>query len=319
MRNDIVLVTGSSGFIGTHLVSRLVEMGKSVSCIDIKEPRVRLPGVRYIEGDVRNISALDISGTGAIINLAAVHTTPGHPDHEYYDTNVLGALEIVKAAELHGVKNIIFTSSISVYGPSEDRKTEESKPAPVTAYGKSKFMAEEIFRLWCSAREDRKLIIARPAVVFGPGEGGNFTRMAKLMSSGFFVFPGRRDAIKSCIYVQDLIDIMMHAYSAGGNYELINGSYLECPTLEDIVTALRDGYFPNARFVDVPAGIVKGAAKMLSMVNGLGLGIHPERVEKLLRSTNVYPAWAEKNRLLMDRTLQSGLEAWARASNGAFT
>ena len=292
--------------------------GASLVCLDLKPPRAVINGATYITGDVRKMSSLDLPKVDRIFNFAAVHTTPGHPDQEYYDTNVWGALEVVKVAERDGVRDVTFTSSISIYGPSEELKTETSPPSPVSAYGKSKLMAEEIHRGWLSHGEGRKLTIVRPAVVFGAGEGGNFARMASLLKKGFFVFPGRRDTIKSCIYVEDLLDLVMAAGATDAPYELLNGSYPECPTLETIVTSLRDGYFPNAKLYDVPQGVVMGAAKTLATFKGFGLGIHPDRVTKLVRSTYVYPGWAERKGLLTDTAFRKGLDGWAKASKGTF-
>jgi nucleoside-diphosphate-sugar epimerase len=313
-----VLITGASGFIGTHLARRLADAGARLICLDLKPPREVLEEALYFQEDVRGLSLLALPKIDRIYNLAAVHTTPGHPDHEYYDTNVLGALEVVKLAEREQVGHITFTSSISIYGPSEEKKIESSVPAPVSAYGKSKLMAEEVHRFWLRQDPARKLTIARPAVVFGAGEGGNFARMAALLKKGFFIFPGRRDTVKSCIYVEDLLDLLLEAGSTDGDIEIFNGAYPECPTLEVIVTALRDAYFPSAKLYDVPKGAVLTAAKGLSVFSGMGLGVHPDRVMKLLRSTHVYPAWAVQRELLVGPAFERGLAQWARATGGTF-
>lgn len=313
-----ILITGASGFIGTHLAQRLSAAGADLVCVDLKPPRAVISDAEYITGDVRSMGTLNIPKVDRIFNLAAVHTTPGHPDHEYYDTNVNGALEVARFAERNGVKHVTFTSSISVYGPSEERKIETSEPAPVSAYGKSKLMAEKIHENWLANGEGRKLTVVRPAVVFGAGEGGNFTRMATLLKKGFFVFPGRRDTIKSCIYVEDLLDLVLTAGARAETYVLLNGSYPECPTLEKIVTTLIDGYFPSARLIDVPQSLVMSAAKTLSALNGFGVGVHPDRVMKLVRSTYVYPQWAQTNDLLQGDAFASGVARWARATNKTF-
>ncbi|MBO9710962.1 MAG: NAD(P)-dependent oxidoreductase [Caulobacter sp.] len=318
LAGERVLITGSSGFIGTHLTKRLAERGVTVLGVDLKPPRERLPGVTYVTGDVRELSQLQLPKADRIFNLAAVHTTPGHPDHEYYDTNVNGALEVVRLAERDGVRHVVFTSSISVYGPSEDRKTETSDPAPVSAYGKSKLMAEKIHEGWLRNGEGRSLTVVRPAVVFGAGEGGNFTRMATLLKRGVFVFPGRRDTIKSCIYVEDLIDLVLAAAASEPNHVVFNGSYPECPTLETIVVTLQERFFPKAKLIDVPLGVVMAAAKGLSTLNGLGVGVHPDRVTKLVRSTHVFPEWAVENQMFADRSFTRGVERWSTATGQTF-
>lgn len=313
-----VLITGSSGFIGTHLTRRLLADGAHVVGVDLKPPRETFEGLDYRCADVRDLSDIDLPKLDVIFNLAAVHTTPGHPDHEYYDTNVNGALEVARLAERHDVRQIVFTSSISIYGPSEDRKVETSKPAPVSAYGKSKLMAEKIHQGWAANGSDRSLVIVRPAVVFGAGEGGNFTRMAALLKKGVFVFPGRRDTIKSCIYVEDLLDMVLLA--AGGDQPRVicNGSYPECPTLETIVSTIRDGYFPKARLLDVPREVVMAGAKSLAALNGLGLGVHPDRVTKLLKSTYIYPEWGVTNGVFAELNFRTAVDRWATATSGTF-
>lgn len=317
MQGKTVLITGGSGFIGTHLARRLHGAGATVVSLDLKPPRETLPGAEYVVADVREMAELGLPKVDSIWNLAAVHTTPGHPDHEYYDTNVSGALEVTRLARSQVVQEIVFTSSISVYGPSEERKTEASAPAPTSAYGKSKLMAEIIQGDWQAEDPARRLTIIRPAVVFGQGEGGNFARMAALLKKGVFVFPGRRDTIKSCIYVEDLIDLMLAARSGDENRVLLNGAYPECPTLEQIVTTLQARYFPRAKLVDVPRGAVMAAAKAIGALNGVG-GIHPDRVTKLLKSTHVYPQWVAERGLLDAGAFDRGVDRWAEATSRSF-
>lgn len=314
-----VLITGGSGFIGTHLARLLTSRSARVVSVDIRPPREVIAGVRHVTLDVRNLHQLDTDGVGAIYNLAAIHTTPGHPENEYYDVNVEGALSVCEFATAHDVQDILFTSSISVYGPSEDRKVEDSVLAPASSYGRSKRLAELIHTGWAQRAPARRLRIARPAVVFGAGEGGNFTRMASLLKKGFFVFPGRRDTIKSCIHVRDLISIFDALMSQDRLESVIvaNGAYPECPTIEEIVLKLRAAHFPKAKLLDVPKPAVNFAASAVKLVGGVG-GIHPERVEKLVRSTFVYPVWAVANGVLTEGAFDRGIARWAEETNGSF-
>ena len=314
-----VLVFGGSGFIGTHLVRRLAGEGRRVASVDIKPPRERLDGVSYMHGDVRDLSEFDPGmRIDRIYNLAAVHTTPGHPDHEYYETNILGATSITALARRLDIPEITFTSSISVYGPGEETKREDTPPAPETPYGWSKYMAERIQRAWLEEDQRRRLVICRPAVIFGPGEGGNFTRMAKLLKKGFFVYPGRKDTIKACFYVEDLLDALEFAAGQPERFVLFNGCYPDRYTLEQIVETFREQHMRGAKTFLVPRGVVTLAATLLRPFSVMGLGIHPDRVMKLVRSTDVVPGWLEATGRAAQGRLPSAIDRWNAESGGRF-
>lgn len=312
MTRRTIVVFGGSGFIGSHLLRRLVAVGTGrIVSVDRREPRSRIPGVQYVNADVRDLSGFDIEGEiETIWHLAAVHTTPGHPAHEYYETNIAGATEVTAFARRRNVRTIVFTSSISVYGPGEDKKSEETQPAPETAYGWSKWLAEGIFRNWLGEDVSRRLVIVRPAVIFGRDEGGNFTRMAKLLKKGIFIYPGRKDTIKACFYVEDLLVALDYALSLERRYVLFNGCYPDRYTLEQIVETFRVTHFPKVRTFMVPRFVVMAMASMLRPFSALGMGIHPERVMKLVRSTDVVPGWLQDQRIARYGQLPSALERW---------
>ncbi|WP_262528459.1 NAD-dependent epimerase/dehydratase family protein [Agrobacterium tumefaciens] len=318
---DTILIFGGAGFVGTHLLRSLSEQNNfDLVSVDKKDATSKIAGVTYIKHDVRDLSSFSIERNIArIYNLAAVHTTPGHPTHEYYDTNVSGALEITKFAERHNVPELVFTSSISVYGPAEDRKTEETTPRPESAYGYSKLLAEKVHEDWLRrAPEERKLTVVRPAVVFGPGEGGNFTRLASLLKRGMFVYPGRKDTIKACIYISDLLGALEFARQQQQNYVLFNAAYPGRYTLEQIVETLIDKHFPTAKTFLVPRYLLTSAAKLLGSMDAFNLGVHPDRVLKLVRSTDVYPNWLDRNGYPFPNSLPEVFDRWSRETNGSF-
>lgn len=314
-----LMVIGGSGFIGSHLIRRRVsEGGWQIISVDINPPRERLDAVVYIKHDVRDLSTLNVHGDVEIIyNFAAIHTTPGHPFWEYYDTNVRGATETITYARRHGIKQIVFTSSISVYGPSEEQKDETSPPDPNSAYGWSKLLAEGIFRSWHEATSGANLLIVRPAVVFGEGEGGNFTRLAKLLKKGVFIYPGRKDTVKSCIYVKDLLDYIDAMWARGEPFCLFNGCYAERYQLQQVVAEFRR-YFAKVRELTMPAAaMVIGARVMMAMPNGIG--IHPDRILKLNNSTNIYPKVLVNAGLSKHDPLSQALGDWHAETHGAFS
>jgi len=212
-----------------------VRGARDIVVVDIAAPPedAMFAGSRYVYGDVRRpIDPALASGPALVVNLAAVHRTPGHADHEYFETNVTGAQNVVRFCEATGSRRLWFTSSISPYGPSEEPKSEDATPAPVSAYGKSKLEAETIHRAWVERGGGRRLIIARPAVVFGARENGNFTRLARAMRRGVFVYPGRTDTVKGCGYVADLV----------GSFFFMDGQpedFILYPYLTDLESGLR--------------------------------------------------------------------------------
>ena len=132
-----------------------------------------------------------------IVNLAATHREPGHPPHEYYETNLLGAENVCAYASASRTPQIVFTSSISPYGSSQTPKDEDTLPVPDTAYGGSKLVAEKIHLAWQQADPARGLVILRPGVVFGPGEYANVSRLVHSLVRGYFVYTGNKETRKA--------------------------------------------------------------------------------------------------------------------------
>lgn len=303
---------GGSGFIGSHLVASLSGAGASAIVADLQPPK-RLPaGTRFVEADVRDPIAFEPDASDPLVfNLAAVHRTPGHPDREYFDTNVAGARNVTEFGSRHGVESLFFTSSISVYGPTEEPRTETSPLRPTSAYGKSKLEAEAIHREWADAGDDRRLVVVRPAAVFGPGENGNFTRLARGLRKGFFFYPGRRDTLKACGYVDDLIRSLYFMWAAADPVVTYNYGYPEPPTLEEICAAFREaGGLPAPRGT-IPAPPMLAVARVLS---ALGMRtFDPERVRKLVASTNIQARELAEQGFEYETDLRGAIGRWFAA------
>jgi nucleoside-diphosphate-sugar epimerase len=310
-----VIVFGASGFIGTRLVRWLTEATDvaKICAIDIVQPRECLPGVEYLMADVRDPIPLALGeGVSRVYNLAAVHRTPGHPDSEYYDTNIGGAINITRFAEESNIREIIFTSSISVYGPSEEVLSEKSPLRPVSAYGHSKKFAEDIHAAWVSRERERRLVVVRPGVVFGPGERGNYSLLAKALRTGRFAYPGRMDTIKSGGYVDELLKAIEFARSVNVSRVLFNFAYPNDSTIYDIVALIDQiGGTKGIRPV-LPLPLLLAAAGGFELLNSLGIKnkVHRQRVLKLVQSTRISPQWLKEANYQFSTDLPAALKMW---------
>src|SRR4051794_27081854 len=183
----MIAVTGGAGFIGSELVALLRADGENVCILD-KEKSKRFPELSN-RVDVRDINQLTdaLRGCDKIYHLAAEHRDNVTPARLYYDVNVNGTKNVVKAAEVCGIKTIVFASSVALYGLGQEESNETSGLLPFNDYGKSKLQAEEILRHWATRDPTYRLVIIRLAATFGPGSSGNLHRMIKEIANDRFV------------------------------------------------------------------------------------------------------------------------------------
>ena len=166
-----VIIFGGSGYIGRNIIRNFLinKNIKNIFVLDICKLDLSLKKnkkVNYIFCDVRKpIKIKSNIKFDTLINLSAIHREPGHKKKEYFDTNINKKKNIINFAEKKNIKNIIFTSSIAVYGNQLFKKNEKSKLYPDTPYGISKLISEKLFENWQVKSKDRVLTISRPGVV----------------------------------------------------------------------------------------------------------------------------------------------------------
>ena len=343
------IIFGGTGFIGTHLAKLLKAErpndkvwnldvvspdrldwaleNKVASWATVKDYKTALcegevHPATFVECDVRK-PLVDASGAltvdlpftptseDVIFNFAAIHRTPGHPDRDYFETNVRGAENVCDFAEKYGIRKMVFTSSIAPYGAAEELKEESTLPTPNTAYGISKYVAEKVHMMWqargvANDNDDdngRELTIVRPGVVFGKGENGNFTRLYWGIKKHTFAYPGRKDTIKACVYVKELVRFMLwrleHAHDndaanaydddnrgIGSSADIFNCTFEPAYTIEEIVKTIKKVTGLKQAVPYVPNAVIMPAAVGAKMV-GSPMGICPARVKKLQISTNI--------------------------------
>ena len=167
-----MLDTGSSGFIGTHLVRRLVSSGHKVIGYDLIPPEDRFPNDSiYLCGDIRT-GRLPHQGIDAVVHLAALAGVRPSMDRpfDYLSTNVIGTLRLLEHCQAHSIPHFVFASSSSVYGPDTPLPAEESAtPDPCSPYALTKLHGEQWGRLY-SRIHGLRFLALRFFSVWGPGQ-----------------------------------------------------------------------------------------------------------------------------------------------------
>ena len=284
------MVTGSAGFIGGSLASHLREIGRPVVGLDRAVGRATAGDTIFCD-----LATLTDDGFGVrpcprtIVHLAAVCKEPGYPWRDYFANNAEATRRLCHAADRAEVHNIIFTSTMMTFAAGPWRRSETDFCDPDTAYGCSKLQAEEILRAWQAAKPGRRLRIVRPGVVFGPGDEGNMRRLIHALHRRRFAYIGRQDTVKGCIYIKDLVQLLVRLIDDCGPHDTYHAVYQQPTTIRDIVDAINRAWGWNRRPPTIPYRLAVGTATPFALVDPLGtrFGIHPRRIQKLHLDTNI--------------------------------
>ena len=234
------LVTGATGFIGSHLVEELIKKGYGVTCLVRKTSHLKwIEGleVDILYGDCEDGDSLrqippDLD---YVFHLAGL--TKARRDEDFFCVNVKGTENLLRAvsARAPGVKRFIHLSSLAAAGPSRNGSPldESSEPRPVSSYGKSKLESEGVIM---RHRNALPVTIIRPPAVYGPRDR-DFSVLFKMLKKGFYPYWGK--CYYSLLYVDDLVrGVIMAAEekdAEGGMYFLSDGKIY---SNEDIVNEI---------------------------------------------------------------------------------
>jgi GlcNAc-P-P-Und epimerase len=202
----MICIVGGSGFVGSFLLKKL--QGSKVENLDKNES----PFFNNITkiGDIRHKAQIIFpNNTKSVVLLAAEHRDDVSPTSLYYDVNVKGTKNILEAMDKAGVKNLIFTSSVAVYGLNKENPDEIHLEDPFNHYGKSKWQAEKVIKEWYeNDPKGKSITIIRPTVIFGERNRGNVYNLLKQISSGKFMMIGKGQNKKSMAYVGNIVALI---------------------------------------------------------------------------------------------------------------
>ena len=277
-------IIGGAGFVGTRLSNVLKELNVPHIVLD----KV-LTGKNFIDITIPSTFS-SLSDVTTIINLAAEHRDDVSPITRYDSVNVDGSCNICDYANKNGIKKIIFTSSVAVYGFAPEGTGEKGEINYFNDYGRTKYLAEEVYRKWYMKDQlNHDLVIIRPTVIFGERNRGNVYNLLNQVANGRFLMFGSGKNKKSMAYVQNVAELLAYLPNLQG-YHLYN--YIDKPDLDMnslIKICRRTLYKKNNVGIRLPGwlGVMIGYGfDIIAFILRKKLPISSIRVKKFLKTTS---------------------------------
>jgi nucleoside-diphosphate-sugar epimerase len=256
------LVTGATGFIGSHLVAALLREGFRVRVLLRRQSQLRwLEGLEVVPcyGDCTEAQSLAeaVKGVQYIFHVAGLISAPRVED--FYLVNAQGTDNLLRAALEHapGLRRFLYLSSLAAAGPSENGAAvdEQSPPRPVSHYGRSKLQGEQAV-----LARGLPAVVLRPPVVYGPRDRG-LQVFFRLAQKGLFPYWGQ--SVYSMLYVDDLVEALILAATREGLqgrvYFVSDGPY----SSREIWEALADALGRRPLRVPTPLGLLRLLSPLL--------------------------------------------------------
>lgn len=288
-----VLITGASGFVGFHLIEAALAKGLEVFAAVRKSSDIEhltSYNIKYTHLDFSNVDSLtqNINENNYDFIIHAAGTTKAKNEEEYNRVNAAYAANLARAAAVkkdRPLQKIVFISSLAAIGPLTQTNhliTEDCIPSPVTAYGKSKLLAEQQLK-----DVHLPLIILRPTAVYGSRDKDIYI-ILKTFSKGFEPYIGKKDQQLSFVYSKDLASISVDSLfthdRANDTYNITDGN---CYTRYEMANITKDVLNKNTFKIHLPLAAVKALALLLEKTFGMFDKTPALNVEKLNELTAV--------------------------------
>jgi nucleoside-diphosphate-sugar epimerase len=208
----MILVTGASGLVGSHLVKELVKRGEPVKALYRNKIPFPSEGIEWIKGDILDIISLEESFVGVtkVYHCAAIVSFNPKKKNLLHQTNVEGTTNVVNACLNNGVDKLLFVSSVAALGRiREDKKINErmnwSEETSNSEYGKTKYLAE--MEVWRGIGEGLKAVIVNPVIILGCGDWENGS--SGIFKSAYDEFPWYTNGVSGFVDVMDVVEVMI--------------------------------------------------------------------------------------------------------------
>ena len=286
------LVTGASGFTGSHLARHLVRSGRQVRAL-VRTPdrsaELAAAGIELAVGDIRDPEALRraTAGVDVVYNIAALYRQAGLAKEAYRQVNAVAAGAIVEAAAASGVKRVVHCSTVGVHGDVEHPPANEDAPLkPGDVYQETKLEGEQLARD-AGRRTGVPVTIVRPTGIYGPGD----RRLLKLfggVARGRFPMLGDGKIYYHLTYIDDLVEGFRlcgeHPAAAGRTYILAGGEVTTLNELVALIASVAGTKPPRVHLPVWPVWIAGAACELLCAPFGIEPPLYRRRVDFYTKS-----------------------------------
>jgi len=208
----MILVTGASGLVGSHLVKALVQQGEQVKALYRTNIPFELKGVEWVKGDILDVISLEeaFAGVDKVYHCAAIVSFNPKKKKLLHLTNVEGTTNVVNVCLSAGVDKLLFVSSVAALGRiREDKKINErmnwSEEISNSEYGKTKYLAE--MEVWRGIGEGLKAVIVNPVIILGAADWENGS--SGIFKSAYDEFPWYTNGVSGFVDVLDVVKAMI--------------------------------------------------------------------------------------------------------------
>jgi nucleoside-diphosphate-sugar epimerase len=282
-----ILVTGGTGFLGRHIVWRLIGLGHDVvftgrnarnasvvlAYSEAREGRASFVALEHGDADSEKALRAAAGGADVVVHCAGL-SSPWGRRRDFERANVMSTREVIAACTAHRVTRLVHISTPSLYFDFRDRvgiRESELLPSPVNEYARTKGIAEE----WVMSSEIESVIALRPRAIFGPWDNTLLPRLLRVVRQTRLPLMRDGTALIDLTYVDNVVDAIMLALRADCDRATINISNGEPMTVISLFNAIAAAFGFEPRFRRMPYPLIDMIATLLERGANLSPGWEP--------------------------------------------